>query len=213
MGKFKNDKLVRAALVDTWKAGDRSYKVEANVLRSLGRLQPLELVVVKQALKRDSHREVIRQAALGVLARHPSGEAVELITDWVTPDRPRRCRMAAISALGERVVRPGVSDESRKKVIEVLTTLLSESGPRIRTSALGALRRLGSEAGAAEEVIASLAENDPEGRVRVAARDALKALKTAKTATGELDRLRGELETLRKRNQDLADRLKKLEAK
>jgi len=28
-----------------------------------------------------------------------------------------------------------------------------------------------------------------------------------------LDRLRGELDSLRKRNQDLADRLKKLEAK
>jgi uncharacterized protein YlxW (UPF0749 family) len=47
----------------------------------------------------------------------------------------------------------------------------------------------------------------------VAARAALKALKQEKTATAELDRLRGELDSLRKRNQDLADRLKKLEAK
>ena len=61
--------------------------------------------------------------------------------------------------------------------------------------------------------MASLAEHDPEGRVRVAARAALKALQTEKIASAELDRLRVELDSLRKRNQDLADRLKKLEAK
>ena len=54
---------------------------------------------------------------------------------------------------------------------------------------------------------------DTEGRVRVAAQAALKAMQTEKTASAELDRLRGELESLRKRNRDLADRLKKLEAK
>jgi uncharacterized membrane protein len=47
----------------------------------------------------------------------------------------------------------------------------------------------------------------------VAARAALKAMQTAKSSSAELDRLRGELDSLKKRNQDLADRLKKLEAK
>ena len=76
-----------------------------------------------------------------------------------------------------------------------------------------AMRRLGGSAKAAEDVVASLAEHDPEGRVRVAAQAALKAMQTEKPASAELDRLRGELEALRKRNRDLADRLKKLEAK
>ena len=125
----------------------------------------------------------------------------------------RRCRMAAIAGLGQRVTRAGTPDSARARVVKVLTELLGARGPRIRGAALQAMRRLGNSAKAAEEVVASLAEHDPEGRVRVAARAALKALQQEKPASAELDRLRGELDSLKKRNQDLADRLKKLEAK
>ena len=98
-------------------------------------------------------------------------------------------------------------------VVKMLAGLLESSGPRIRGAALQALRRLGESAKAAESVVSSLAEHDPETRVQVAARAALKAMQTAKSSSAELDRLRGELDSLKKRNQDLADRLKKLEAK
>ena len=50
------------------------------------------------------------------------------------------------------------------KVVKMLTGLLGVAGPRIRAAALQAMRRLGSSAKAAEEVVASLAEHDPEGR-------------------------------------------------
>ena len=48
--------------------------------------------------------------------------------------------------------------------------------------------------------------------LRGAARAALTALQQEKPASAELDRLRGELESLRKRNRDLAARLKQLES-
>ena len=152
-------------------------------------------------------------AALGALARHKQPRAIEILLDWTGTNRPRRCRMAAIQALGERVSRGKTPELMAGKVVKMLTGLLGAPGPRIRAAALQAVRRLGASAKTAEEVVASLAEHDPEGRVRVAARAALKALQTEKIASAELDRLRGELDSLRKRNQDLADRLKKLEAK
>jgi len=219
LGSFaKNSEAAAVAevadvLATAWSDGDPSYKVEAAVLRSLARIRPLPLKTLEEALKRDSHRETIRQAALGALARHKDLKAIEILLGWTTPDRPRRCRMAAIAGLGQRVTRAGTPDSATVRVVKALTGLLEARGPRIRGAALQAMRRLGHSAKAAEEVVASLAEHDPEGRVRVAARAALKALKQEKTATAELDRLRGELDSLRKRNQDLADRLKKLEAK
>ena len=219
LGSFaKNSEAAAVAevadvLATAWSDGDPSYKVEAAVLRSLARIRPLPLKTLEEALKRDSHRETIRQAALGALARHKDLKAIEILLGWTTPDRPRRCRMAAIAGLGQRVIRAGTPDSATVRVVKALTGLLEARGPRIRGAALQAMRRLGHSAKAAEEVVASLAEHDPEGRVRVAARAALKALKQEKTATAELDRLRGELDSLRKRNQDLADRLKKLEAK
>ena len=219
LGSFaKNSEAAAVAevadvLATAWSDGDPSYKVEAAVLRSLARIRPLPLKTLEEALKRDSHRETIRQAALGALARHKDLKAIEILLGWTTPDRPRRCRMAAIAGLGQRVTRAGTPDSATVRVVKALTGLLEARGPRIRGAALQAMRRLGHSAKAAEEVVASLAEHDPEGRVRVAARAALKALQQEKTATAELDRLRRELDSLRKRNQDLADRLKKLEAK
>ena len=200
-------------LAAAWAEGDRSYKVEAALLKSLSRIRKPTLKSLEDALGRDSHREVIRQAALAALARHQEPRSIEILLEWTGVDRPRRCRMAAIAALGQRVARVATAEAVTAKVVKRLTGLLQAPGPRIRAAALQAMRRLGGSAKAAEEVVASLAEHDPEGRVRVAARDALKALQQEKTASAELDRLRGELESLRKRNRDLADRLKKLEAK
>ena len=94
-----------------------------------------------------------------------------------------------------------------------LTQLLKAPGPRIRASAVTALRQLAGSARSASDAGASLAEHDPEGRVRVAAKSALEALQKEPTASAELDRLRTELESLRKRNRNLAERLEKLEAK
>ncbi|HAB10530.1 MAG TPA: hypothetical protein DCE47_02440, partial [Planctomycetaceae bacterium] len=213
LGAFGKNDAVADVLEAAWSEGDRSYKVEAAVLKSLARIRKPPLKMLEDALGRDSHREVIRQAALTALARRKEPRAIEILLEWTGADRPRRCRMAAIAGLGQRVTRVATPEEETGKVVKRLTGLLQAPGPRIRAVALQAMRRLGGSAKAAEDVVASLAEHDPEGRVRVAAQAALKAMQTEKTASAELDRLRGELESLRKRNRDLADRLKKLEAK
>ncbi len=213
LGSFSKNAAVVKVLETAWADGDPSYKVEAAVLRSLARIRTLPLKTLEEALARDSHREAIRTAALGALRRRQEPRSVEILLEWTGPDRPRRCRIAAIAALGERVIRVATPPAVAAKVIKRLTDLLRSAGPRIRAAALQAMRRMGGSAKAAEKVVASLAEHDPEGRVRTAARDALKALQKEKTASAELDRLRGELDSLQKRNRDLADRLKKLEAK
>ena len=213
LGAFGKNDAVADVLEAAWSEGDRSYKVEAAVLKSLARIRKPPLKMLEDALGRDSHREVIRQTALTALARRKEPRAIEILLEWTGADRPRRCRMAAIAGLGQRVTRVATPEMETAKVVKRLTGLLQAPGPRIRAAALQAMRRLGGSAKAAEDVVASLAEHDPEGRVRVAAQAALKAMQTEKTASAELDRLRGELESLRKRNRDLADRLKKLEAK
>ncbi len=213
LGSFSKNAAVVKVLETAWADGDPSYKVEAAVLRSLARIHKLPLKTLEEALDRDSHREAIRMAALGALRRRQEPRSVEILLEWTGSDRPRRCRIAAIAALGERVTRVATPSAVVEKVIKRLTDLLRSAGPRIRAAALQAMRRMGGSAKAAEKVVASLAEHDPEGRVRTAARDALKALQKEKTASAELDRLRGELDSLQKRNRDLADRLKKLEAK
>ena len=210
---FTDNDSVADVLATHWSDGDPSYKVEAEVLKSLARLRELPLKSLEEALARESHREVIRLAALGAMIRQKDARATDVLLKWSRADRPRRCRMAAITALGERVVRQKTPDAVTESVVKMLTGLLESSGPRIRGAALQALRRLGESAKAAESVVSSLAEHDPETRVKVAARAALKAMQTAKSSSAELDRLRGELDSLKKRNQDLADRLKKLEAK
>ena len=213
LGAFGKNDAVADVLEAAWSEGDRSYKVEAAVLKSLARIRKPPLKMLEDALGRDSHREVIRQTALTALARRKEPRAIEILLEWTGADRPRRCRMAAIAGLGQRVTRVATPEMETGKVVKRLTGLLQAPGPRIRAAALQAMRRLGGSAKAAEDVVASLAEHEPEGRVRVAAQAALKAMQTEKTASAELDRLRGELESLRKRNRDLADRLKKLEAK
>ena len=97
--------------------------------------------------------------------------------------------------------------------MKTLTGYLQQDGSRVRRAVIGALRDLGSTAAPAREIVASLAEQDPDGRVRNLAEAALAKLNTNGPAPGELSKLRSELEKLRKDNTDLKGRLHRLESK
>lgn len=213
LGLFSRDAKVAGALRKRWDEGDPSYRVEAAVLASLARVQPQSLAMLKQALTRDSHREVLRLEALGAIRKLKEAAAIDVLLEWTQADRPRRCRQVAITGIADRVTRFETDKKITRKVVTRLTQLLKAPGPRIRASAVTALRQLAGSARSASDAVASLAEHDPEGRVRVAAKSALEALQKEPTASAELDRLRTELESLRKRNRNLAERLEKLEAK
>ena len=83
----------------------------------------------------------------------------------------------------------------------------------MRQATVDALAALGRDARSAEAALESLADHDPEDRVRTAARQALKKLAADQPATAELARLRKQIEELRTRNTKLEGRLQKLETK
>lgn len=214
LGNFAEDETTLAALRQKIEAGDVSYFVEAAALTSLAKVQSSpELKPLLAALKKDSHREAIRQAALGGLGRCDESQALDVLLEWSRRGKPRRCRTAAISGIAEFLTRNEVADPRKTEAVEQVTAYLTGEGPRIRRAAVGALRDFGTAARPALATVESLALHDPDGRVRAAAKTAAERIKTAETPTKELDRLRKEIESVRKLNEELEDRLLRLEAK
>lgn len=215
LGKFAGDNEALAALRAKHDRGDASYFVEAATLKAIADVanRP-QMSLFVDALNRDSHREVIRAAALEGLGKCSEAEALDILLEWSKPLHPRGCRTAAFEALAEHLTRNDVAADRRTAALDELLDSAKTGESRVRRAAIGALRQLGASAGRpAIAVLESLAEHDPDERVRVAAADAAKQLAADAPAEKELDRLRGELDQLRSRNSELEDRLLKLEAK
>ena len=73
--------------------------------------------------------------------------------------------------------------------------------------------RFGPLAESARAKLLAIAEHDADRRTRLAAESAIEKLDQNAPFKGDLAKLRKELEALRKRNAELENRLKKLEAK
>jgi len=215
LGVFVDDERAIAALAAKHERGDASYFVEAAALEALSKAQKKpgpELFLA--ALKRDSHAEVIRRAALSGLGACSEPSALDVLLEWTQPGHPRACRMAALGGVGEFLTRNDVAPSQRASSLDALLISVKQGESRIRRAGISALRHLGSIAGQpAIGVLKSLAEHDPDERVRVAAHEAAKQLVADNPASQELERLRGELDRLTTRNSELEDRLLKLEAK
>lgn len=214
LGNFKDDEKVEATLIDKVDNGDESYYVESSSLSALAKIQgEPNIDVFLPQLKKTSHRETIRQAALGALGRATDPRALVTLIEWTRKDKPRSCRTSAMRNIVGFLGRNEVSKPKQAEIVVVLTGYLDEYGPRIRRAAIETLRDLGAAANPAEELIAALAEHDPDGRVRASAEAAFKKMQIDEKPSKELTRLRNELSNLAKRNQELEDRLLKLESK
>ena len=140
-------------------------------------------------------------------------KALDILLEWSDRGRPRDCRIAALRSLATFVSRNEISEVHRNQLLERVTGCLQGEVPRIRRAAVETLRDLGSLARTATATVESLAEHDPDDRVRAAATAAAERMKNNDAPSQELGRLRKEIDSLRSRNRDLADRLLKLESK
>ncbi|MCH7990263.1 MAG: HEAT repeat domain-containing protein, partial [Planctomycetes bacterium] len=126
LGKFVEDEKVIRTLSGRVKKGDESYFVEAALLDSLVKVQRKPAAEpLAAALKKDSHREVIRQAALRGLGKSPDPDALGTLLEWTKRGHPRSCRTTAMSSLATYLSRNDVSSEKRTEVLETMTLYLN----------------------------------------------------------------------------------------
>ena len=206
LGAFRESDVAEA-LQELAAKGDASYLVEAETFRSLGRTRQTRVYdTLLEGLQRDSHDEVIRQAALDGLKELRDDRAVDVALEWMSYGRPNIARAAAVRAL-EKL------GEDNSRVDDALTELLDDQ--RIpsrfaRGAAVGVLRR--RKKAEAIPALERVAERDVDERIRRSAREALRALGEGQDREEELRQLRERLDGLAEDNRKLRDRVDKLEA-
>jgi aminopeptidase N len=214
LAKFVGDDMVVSVLERGVKQGDPAYKVEAAFLKSLAAAKkspPIDVLLA--ALKKPSHREVIRTAALRSLADIPGEQTLMTLNKWCEPGHPRTCRIAAIGSLAKCVQKHDFSQARRQQTLERLLALTERERPRIRRAAVSAIADLGPLAESARSRLSALAEHDADRRTRMAAEAAIEKIGRNTPTASDFSKLRKQIEDLRKRNGELENRLLKLESK
>lgn len=215
LGTFLRDEQVAEVLRGIINTGDASYRVEAAAIESFAKLQPPDAgKLLPTLLERKSHAEQIRSAALYGLGKQPDASGLDTLLEWTKRGKPRECRGAAIRAVGELAKNVHLSDATLDKIV---ATLLESAGTgeqrRLQTTLVGVLGGLGESARPALPRLRDIAANDPESRVRKAAKDAAEKITAAAPDKVELKDLRDDLNKIKDENKKLLERLDKLEAK
>jgi aminopeptidase N len=214
LGHFKDDAKVAAALLRAARRGDRSYYVEGELARALGRCRaPGAAAVLGDFLQRDSHVEAIRSGALDGLAELGEAESWPTIAEYLRYGAPALSRPAAIRAAAELALR---HPHLRKPVLDALSRAAEHRDSpaaafRGKMAALRALVRLGDADGL--PVLQRVAANEADGRLVRQARLCANDLRQALSKPQELQTLRTDLEQLGKENKGLRDRVDVLEQK
>jgi aminopeptidase N len=213
LGSFAGDAKAIDALRELIAKGDPSYRVEAAAIEAYAKLKPPDAAsFLPQLLDRPSHLEQIRAAALSGLGLQPDAAGLDTLIEWTRRGKPRECRAAAIEGLGELAKNERVSEETRERVISVLTESLKDERPRFQRSAVAALAELGDRARPALPALRDLAANGEGDRIRKAAADAAEKIAAAAPAQVQAEDLREDLAKLRDEARRLQERIERLEA-
>lgn len=187
LGEFRTEASA-ALLLARLARGDASWLVESELARAAGRTrQPSAYDALVAQLARESWRDVVRCGAIDGLGALRDERAVPALLALASPRASAAARRVAVGALAEL-------GEGRRDVREALEAMLDERDPYLVPEVLRALSRL-HDADSTGAVARALRVTD-DGRVRRAAREALRALQS-KDGGGELRRLRDEVEALR----------------
>jgi aminopeptidase N len=198
LGKFKSAKaaeaLTRLALRDA------SYLVEAEAARALGATrQSAAFDTLIDVLDRPSWSDVIRCGAIDGLAALRDDRAIPHVIARTRYGMPARGRRAAIMAI------PKLSTDRKSR--EAIEELLEAPDPHLRADAARALGELGDTK--ARAALQRQIDRELDGRVRRRLREVLRDL--GGTGKREVDRLRDELEAMRREHAELRARVGKLE--
>ena len=179
---------------------DESILVAASACRALGSTKQAEAFdTLVDLLDRDAWADVLRAGAIDGLARLRDDRAVEHLRDRTEYGVPTRARRAAIAAL------PQVS--TSRKTRELLQDLLADKDPYLRVSVALALGEAADSR--ARPALRRQLDRDLDGRVRRRIREVLRDL--GGRSRRDIQRLRDELDQVRRESNDLATRLAKLE--
>jgi aminopeptidase N len=210
LGGFDDDDKVASALKPMLDRGDKSYRVEANLITALADVRPEGAAEwLKPLLDRDSDGEVIRAAVLKSLGKHDGEKSLDTLMDWTQPAKPMQCRAAALEGMGEAISRNDVEREKMSKAIRLLTDALRKPSRRIQTAALKVLGDMGEDARTALPAVERLTHL---GLPRVRAN----AIEAAKKIRGERSKRKGdrpggeEVRSLRREVRKLREQVERL---
>jgi aminopeptidase N len=215
LGSFSGNEDVISALKAKYEKGDESYIVEAAMVTALVKiLKVTPVALLQKALEKPSHREAIRLAALRGLAKSDDSKILKLLVEWTQRGKPRTCRHEAIRQVAAVIIRAKPDAKITDPIVDRFVEMFDEGeGARTRQVLAETLGRLGTRARVSGDRLRVLADADPNGRVRSAAKKAAEDSQKEPGTAAELARLRKEVEAANKRNSNLEKRLEKLESK
>ncbi len=205
------------------KNGDASYYVEAVAVSGIGDIaaanansdeKPTEEKVIKLLKwvlqEKQGWNEVVRSGAISGLSKMKTSEtALNLIFKYTAPGVPQALRLNAIRVLG--TISTAQSPVNLERILQRLTELSRETFFLTQVSVVAALSQM--ETARAIEILQSLADQTPDGRVRRRAEEAVQKVQKNIGSDKALKQLRDELDKMKKENQELRSRLENLEAK
>src|SRR5690606_8327232 len=120
LAKFADDDKAAETLRAALQSDDASYYVHAAVIESLSKISPeMDLATLTPLLEIDSHREVVRQAALTAIGRTRDTAALPPLIDWTKKGRHRNCRIAAMKAMANYLIRQEVPVAQQAECVEL----------------------------------------------------------------------------------------------
>ncbi|MBF2055885.1 MAG: M1 family metallopeptidase [Cyanobacterium sp. T60_A2020_053] len=199
--------------------GDPSYYIEADAIASLGSLvtgtlsnkQNEVIELLKDILKtRTGLNEIVRGGALNALSKlTTSSEAAHLIAEYTQLGIPQPLRLTAIRCLG--AVAKGQKPEQLTLILEQFEEIMKDTFFLTQMALISGLSQI--ENSQAIDLLSTLAESSPDGRVVRRAEEAINQVRGKLGKDKNLEDLRQKVEKLQEENQDLKSRLGKLEAK
>jgi aminopeptidase N len=152
----------------------------------------------------------VRSGAIAALSQFKSSEeALDLVLKYTEPGTPQALRLAAIRSLG--AISKGQSKPNRR-------AHFGSAGNHRQRNLFphpgvggGGPERHRNRTG--DRILQSLADHTPDGRVRRRAQEAVQKVQKAIGKDKAVEKLRQEVDDLKKSNQELKSRLETLEAK
>lgn len=215
LDSFFGDEKVMDAIRPIVTNGDPSYNVEAAAIRTYAKLGAGDAIeVLTTALSRDSRSEIIRGSALGGLGSLRDAKAAKILAEWTRPGKPRLARPAAIRALANLTNKTYIDEDTMRLIVDSISQCLDDTGTRVRRTAVFALGSLAdpSKAKHALPALRSLLANNSDERSKPRIEKTIKAIESGEPAQVQLADLRTELEDAQEKNDELSDRISKLEA-
>jgi aminopeptidase N len=208
LGELRHDEDAAAALEALVKNGDASYFVEAEACLALGKTRTARAKdALRDAVKRDSYLDIVRQLGYRGLAEARDEGAIPILVEGTRYGKMSQGRRAAAMALA--ILCQGRRDREEMEVRERIEELLADPDFRVQQAAIESLGVLGDNR--AVPALRRSVDRDLDGRIRRRGREVIRDLEESRGRDEGLKTLRDEVDGLRRELSGLKEKLLKLE--